>query len=209
MRGNGPGLAGLVAAAALVALSAGEAAAERFTAGEVAALGRGEVVRRERPENGKDGVFGGTGYALIEATPGELFGTIQDWDRYPRIFDNVVESRLLSQRNGRSLVRMRIGHPVISVTYHVEMTPEPSSWTMRFRQIDGFPNDLDDITGYWRLFPAGEGRTIVAYALEVRVPMGIVNFLPKAFQRQAVASLLGVPGILREWMEKRPGDRQP
>jgi ribosome-associated toxin RatA of RatAB toxin-antitoxin module len=194
---------------ALVALISQEAFAEHFSADETAMLVRGDVVRRERPHNGKDGLFGGTGYAMIEASPDEIFSAIQNWPVYPQIFSNVVESKLLAKRQGRSLVRMKIGHPVLSVTYHVEMTTDESSWTMRFHQVGGMANDLDDIYGYWRLFPVAENRTIVAYVLNVKVPMGLVNLLPASFKRMAIEGLLGVPAYLREWMDKHPRSRNP
>jgi len=197
------------AALAIAALISADAFAERFSSGETEMLVRGEVVRRERPQNGKDGLFGGTGYAMINASPAEIFATIQDWPVYPKVFSNVVESKLLAKRNGRCLVRMKIGHPVLSVTYHVEMTPDESSWTMKFHQVSGMANDLDDIYGYWRLFPVAENRTIVAYALNVQVPMGLVNLLPAPFKRMAITSLLGVPGYLREWMDKQPRREKP
>lgn len=192
---------------ALILLAAlllcGSARAVEFTPEELATLGRGDVVRRELPNNGKDGRFGGSGWAVIDASPDAVWTTIQTWKDYPAIFPNTVETTELSRKNGHSLIRMRLGHPLISVTYHVEMTPDRTTWTMRFTLVENLPSDLDDIDGYWRLFPMPDGRTLVLYVLNVHVPAGIANILPDSFKRMAVNGLLGVPGMVKEWMDRR------
>ncbi|MDD5305742.1 MAG: SRPBCC family protein [Deltaproteobacteria bacterium] len=179
------------------------AAGAEFTPEELAKLGKGDVVRRISPDNGKDGRFGGSGWALIDAAPDKVWTAIQDWKNYPEIFPNTVETSVISRREGRSLIRMKLGHPIISITYHVEMAPEAATWTMRFKLVRNFPSDLDAIDGYWRLYPIEGGRTLCSYILNVHVPSGIVNILPDSFKRMAVRGVLGVPGSVKQWVERR------
>jgi ribosome-associated toxin RatA of RatAB toxin-antitoxin module len=202
MKRFAPRLAVLLALLA-APLAVARAAGVDFSTDELAILGKGDVVRRVNPDNGKDGRFGGSGWALIAATPDKVFAALQDWKSYPEIFPNTVETTVLSRREGRSLIRMKLGHPIISVTYHVEMSPDAATWTMRFRQVQNFPNDLDVIDGYWRLYPIEGGRTLCSYILNVRVPSGIINILPDSFKRMAIRGVLGVPSSVKKWVERR------
>ena len=177
-------------------------AAFQFTKQELVRLDEGETVLRKRKNQGKGGVFGGSGWAVVDAPVDAIWRTILNWSSYTKIFPNTVECTELSRKNGRSLLRMKLGHPVISVTYHVEMQPNKKERTIKFTLVESFPHDLDAVNGYWKLVDMGGGRTLIGYIIGVTVPMGIVNIVPDTFKRYALEGILGVPGILKRWMEK-------
>jgi ribosome-associated toxin RatA of RatAB toxin-antitoxin module len=208
MKRFAPRLAVLLAVLA-APLAVARAGGVDFSPDELATLSKGKVVRRIDPNNGKDGRFGGSGWALVDATPDKVFAAIQDWKNYPEIFPNTVETTVVSRREGRSLIRMKLGHPIISVVYHVEMTPDATTWTLRFAQVKNFPNDFDAIDGYWRLYPIEGGRTLCSYFLSVHVPSGIVNLLPDSFKDMAVRGVLGVPGAVKKWVERHNPPQPP
>jgi carbon monoxide dehydrogenase subunit G len=190
----------LAAVAVLVSAPAGAQAPE-FSAAEKKLLAAGEVVRQELPTSRKSGFYGGSGWVIVDAPPETIFAVLVDWNNYVRAFPNTVEVRELSRKGDRSLVRMRLGHPVISVTYHLEMLKEPAKRVLSFKQVGTHPSDLDDIRGYWRLFPQKDGRTLVVYVVALNVPMGIVNMVGPKFENETMHGILGIPQYLKKWVE--------
>jgi hypothetical protein len=107
----------------------------------------------------------------------------------------------VAKKGTRTLLHIKIGHPVVNVQYHVEMNENASKYTMSFLLVKQYPHDLDAIKGYWRLFPQKNGRTLVAYVVSVQAPMGIVALAGKDLAERALDSLLKIPGDVKRWVE--------
>lgn len=191
----------LVAGALVVSLAPRGAAAVDFTPIELESLKRGQVIQQELPTSRHGGFYGGSGFAIVDASVDKVWKAIQDWDAYTRAFPNTTESVEISRKDGCSLVRMKIGHPVVSVQYHVEMKRDEKRKVISFQMVEDLPNDLDDIRGYWRLFPQPGDRTLIAYVLAIRAPMGLINLIGPKLESQAITALLNVPGFMKEWIE--------
>jgi carbon monoxide dehydrogenase subunit G len=187
-------------AALAVSVAPFGAAAVDFTPGELATLKRGDVVQHELASSRHGGFYGGSGFAIVDAPVDAVWKAIQDWDAYAKVFPN-TESTELSRKGNRSLIRMKIGHPVVSVQYHVQMTRDEAKKVLSFQMVADMPNDLDDVRGYWRLFPQPGDRTLIAYVLAVRAPMGLVNLIGPRLEAQAINALLNVPGFIKAWVE--------
>lgn len=192
--------AALVAVACLVS-SVVAAQTLEFSAAERKRLAAGDMVRQELENSRRNGFYGGSGWVLIDAPAEMVFAALVDWNSYVRAFPNTVEVRELSRKGDRSLVRMRLGHPVISVTYHLEMQRDDERHMLSFRQVSTHPSDLDDIRGYWRLFSQKDGRTLAVYVVALNVPMGIVNMVGSRFENETMRGILGVPWHLKKWVE--------
>jgi len=191
----------LTAGALAVLLAPLGAAAVDFSPREIESLRNGDTVRQKLPSSGRGGFYGGSGFAIVDAPIDSVWKAIQDWNAYTKMFPNVTDSTEVSRKGGRSLVRIKIGHPIVSVQYHVEMSRDAEKKVLSFRMVPGLPNDLDDVRGYWRLFPQPDGRTLIAYVLAVRAPMGLVNLIGPRLEAQALHALLGVPGFMKVWIE--------
>jgi ribosome-associated toxin RatA of RatAB toxin-antitoxin module len=195
----------LLVAALAVALVALAAAADdggvSFTPAELARIKAGETVRQELPSSRKGGFYGGTGWVLIDAPPEKVWAAVVDWDQYKNAFPYTEEMTEVQRKGDRSLVRMRLGHPILTVTFHLEMRRDAERKTLSFRMVTNHAHDLDEIKGYWRLFPQPGGRTLVAYVVAFRVPMGIVNLVGSTFESTSMEGILGAPGFLKKWVE--------
>ena len=190
-------------AAGALAIAPAVAAGVDFTAEEKRTLAAGKPVPHELSESRKGGFYGGTTWVLVDAPVEQVWAAINDWDRYTRIFPNTYETTEVSRKGDRSLVRMKLGHPVISVTYHLEMTRDAAARQLSFKQVSTHASDLDDIRGYWRLFPQKNGKTLVAYVVAFQVPMGIVNLVGPRLENEFMNGILGVPKYVKRWTEKR------
>lgn len=174
-----------------------------LTAPEKATLAEGKVVRRIIADNGKDRYYGGTGMAVIPEAPEVVWAAIQDFGSYPRIFSNTYEAKELSRLGGKSLIRMKLGHPIVSIKYHIEMAPDPKAWTLSFRLVTTYPNDVEDLHGYWRIVPMGKDSCMLMYVFGVKVPDGIVRILPESFKVWALEGVLSAPGAIKTWLEEK------
>ncbi len=189
----------------LLAVSA--AGAVEFSPAEKARLAAGKTVRQPLPASGRDGFYAGTGYAIIDAPVDLVWRAIQDWDSYHRVYPKTVEVREVGRKGDRSLLRMRLGHEMISLVYHVEIQLDEEKRMLSFDLVRNRPHDIEEARGYWRLFPQKDGRTLAAYVVASRVPMGVVGLIPANLAEKIERNLLDAPGNLKKWVEGPQGNR--
>jgi len=155
---------------------------------------------------GRNGVFGGTALILIDANADELQAAIEDLDSYPKMFPYFVSADLTGKLDEKRIVRMRQGTPVFNLIYHLLISYEPSKRLTRFRMIKTLPHDIDDVAGFWRLFPQKDGRTVVAYGVTARVNLGALGLIDRV-GHEIQQRLVGMPAHLRRWFAGPGKDR--
>jgi len=192
---------GLIAAISFL-LAAGPVMAVDFTERELSKLKEGKAVKKPLATAGANGIYGGSGFALIDAPPEVVWDAILDWGSYHQVYPATVEVKEVSRKGNRSLVKMELGHEMISVSYFVEVEFDKARWQLNYRLVTDKPHDIEKAHGYWRLFPQSDGRTLVAYVAAVQVPMGLVNLLPSDLERKINRNLLSSPRYLREWLAR-------
>jgi hypothetical protein len=197
----------IISIATIAALSCllitGPAMAIDFTEHELSRLKEGKSVKKPLARAGTNGFYGGSGFALIDAPPEIVWEALLDWSSYPRVYPSTVEVREVSRRGNRSLVKMELGHELVSVSYFVEVEADKSRWQIDYHLVTNKPHDIDSAHGYWRLFPQKDGRTLAAYVVAVQVPMGVVNLLPERLERKINRYLLASPHFLRKWISRQ------
>jgi ribosome-associated toxin RatA of RatAB toxin-antitoxin module len=195
-------------AVALVALAAaGPAHAVDFTDKQIDKLKAGKSVKKPLAGAGANGVYGGSGFALIEAPPEVVWNAILDWGSYNQVFPKTLDVRQVSRKGDRSLVRMELGHKLLNVAYFVEVKTDKSKWQISYKLVTSKPHDIEEVQGYWRLFPQQNGQTLVAYVTAVKVPMGVVNLIPQPLEKKINRNLLASPQYLRTWIHGPKGAR--
>jgi ribosome-associated toxin RatA of RatAB toxin-antitoxin module len=199
-------LTALVAACALLGAAA-DAGAVDFTDAEKAKLAAGKTVRKRLPTSGVNGFYGGSGFALINATPEVLWAAIEDWGSYHKMFQKTVAVTEVSRKGEQSLIHMEMGHALIRAEYYMTIERDVEKWMLSFRLVKNRPHDIDDTRGYWRLFPQSDGKTLVAYVVATQIPMGIINLLSPDLIAKIERNLLAVPNDLKAWVEGPHGNR--
>lgn len=188
-------------------LAAGTASAVDFSEKEKDKLAAGKTVKKPMAKAGKNGIYGGSAYTLIDAPADLVWAAIEDWDSYKKIYPKTVSVKEVSRKGNKSLVRMEQGHQLISVAYHVEVVKDADKKMISFKLVKNKPHDIVETKGYWRLFPQDDGRTLVAYVVAVQVPNGLVNLLGESMSNKLARALLGVPNDLKKWVEGPNGNR--
>jgi len=183
------------------------AAAIEFTEDELTKLQAGKTVRKSLKNSMKGGFYGGTGWAVIDAPVGAIWKALFDFEEYCKHFPSCVETKEISRKGDRSLVKQKLGYNVLSVTYHVTCVRDFKNNMLSFELVKNMPHDIDSARGYWRMFPQKDGRTLVGYAVAVRAPIGIAVFLGPRVEKKLESALIGLPGYLKKWIEGPSGKR--
>lgn len=192
---------------ALVVTGIPTANAVSFSKREKALLAAGKAVRKPMEKSGVDGFYGGSGFTVINAPSDVVWEAIRDWNSYSKVFPNTVDVQEVSRKNGKSLVRMELGHKLLSVSYHVEVDTNRDENKISFHLVKSRPHDIEEAKGYWKLFPQEGGTTLVAYVVAVQVPMGVVNLLGDNMSSKLSRGLLNLPRNLRKWVESPKGNK--
>jgi len=190
-----------------LALVSGIVAAIEFSDADLAELKAGNTIHRELPTSGTKGFYGGSGWAVVNAPADVIWKVLVDWDAYTKVFPNTTEAIELSRKGTKSLVRFKLGHPLVSLTYHVELERKTEKKILSFRLVKNMPNDVNSIRGYWRLFPQKNGSTLIASVVAVKVPMGLVNLAGPDLERKSITALLRIPGDIKLWVEGPNGKK--
>jgi len=199
----------LLALAAIVVIIAfsTQAGAVDFSPQEKEKLAAGKTVKKPLSTSGEKGFYGGTGYALVDAPVDVVWAAIEDWGAYGKIYPKTVSCKELSRKGDTSLIRIEMGHQLLSIEYHLTVERDKAKNMISFKLVRNRPHDIEETRGYWRLFPQSDGRTLVAYVVATQVPMGIINLIGPEMEEKIQRHLLGVPGNLKKWVEGPGGNR--
>ena len=179
------------------------AMAVNFSKAEKVKLKMGKTVVQMLPTSGKKGFYGGAGYSLINAPVDEVWNVLTSFHLYTKMFPRTEVCTPVSKKGNKTLLKMKIGHPVANVRYHVETTANVADKSLHFKLLQQYPHDIDSLTGYWRLFPQKDGKTLAAYVVSVKAPPGIIAIAGEDLANRAVMSLLRIPGDIRKWIVRQ------
>jgi ribosome-associated toxin RatA of RatAB toxin-antitoxin module len=173
-----------------------------FTPGEIKKLTDGKLIRKPLKNSCQNGFYGGAGFAIIDAPVEVVWKALADWRAYPQMFPKTVDASEVSRKNDQSLVKVLLGHKILNIKYHIAVSRDWNKKTISFKLADAMPHDIDGARGYWKLIPQKDGRTLVAYAVSIRVPAGIVAFLGKSAEKSLERNVIGLPRFLKKYIEK-------
>jgi hypothetical protein len=186
-------------ALAVIGLGPWSASALELNQAELARLAAGEEIVKPAADAGRNGIYGGTSLILIDAEPAEIQAAIEDTASYPSIFPMFLSVEIVGKLGQKSIVRMSQGTPVFSLIYHVLVSRDQATHTTRFRLVGTLPHDIDDVVGFWRLFPQPDGRTVVVYSVRARINLGALGLIDRVGQ-EIQRQLIPMPGHLKSWL---------
>ncbi len=173
-----------------------------FTPGEIQKLTNGKLIRKPLKNSCENGFYGGAGFAVIDAPVDEVWKILGKVSAYPDIFPKTVATNEISRKENRSIIKVVLGHKLLSIKYHISLTRDWETKTISFDLAENLPHDINAARGYWKLIPQNNGRTLVAYAVSIRIPTGIVAFLGKSTEKSLERNLIGLPRHLKKYIEK-------
>jgi carbon monoxide dehydrogenase subunit G len=119
------------------------------------------------PGAGKD-ARGGTGVAIVRATPAQVWAVLTDYRGHVRYYPRVVGVDVIQADERHALVRYVIAVGPTTVAFHMDKYPDPARRRIEWRLAEGRSNSMfRENTGYWQVDQSG-GDTVVTYAIAVR-----------------------------------------
>ena len=194
----------VLATFSLVSLSA---AAVDFSPDDKEKLKAGKTVKKRLETSGQKGFFGGSGYTLIDAPVDVVWQVIKDWSAYDNMFAATVDVKEVAQKGNTSLIHYKMGYKMINIEYFLEAKFNEDNYTMTFALVDSKPHDIDMAQGYWKLFPQPGNRTLVAYVVSTKVPMGVVNLLNDDLIKMVERNLIGAPNDVKKMLASAAGKK--
>lgn len=186
----------------LVLATLGSARAEGggFSTSDRAQLTQGELVSRPSIQT-IDGAewLGGTSFRVINRPMSEVWNALGNVATYPYMLPATEEARLEQVEEGARIVRVRQSSMGVDARYSLRMITDASTHEIRFELDHRRPHDIEGARGFIevRPFPGEPERTLVTWAVRVRLPGAIVSMFRDTIQHW----LMRVPSTLKEYLE--------
>jgi len=189
---------GMTALLSANAQAAPRARSHGLSPSEREALLAGEVVSRPmRFETDSGSYRGGVSYSLVNAPVAAVLSALSNVDTLPQALPHTKSARLIDVRGG--LARVELVHGG-GTTYTVRIERSAQRSELRFWLDSSRPHDIDDVFGFFRVEPFGEGKSLVTVAAALDLGLGFTSlFFSDAVER----SVLSTPGQIRNYVEPR------
>lgn len=162
------------------------------------ALIAGEVVSRPmRFENESGSYRGGVSYSLIHAPAAAVLAALSNVETLPRALPRTSSARLIDLHGGWARVELV---QAAGTTYTVRIERSEDRSALRFWLDSSRPHDINDVFGFFRAEPFGDGQSLVTVAALLDLGSGLTSLL---FSDAVERVVLGAPKQIRNFVEPR------
>jgi hypothetical protein len=180
-------------------LAGGTARADSLSTVEVDRLLRGDsVARTQEHHRGSRRYVGGVAYKILDATPEDLAALLDDVGDWGRFLPKTRDARRVGAIGDDPLVQITHGSALVQVGYTLRVHRDGSS--VRFWMDATRPHDIEDVWGFFRAEPMGDGRTLVTYGILIDMGDGILRDM---FESRVQELALEVPDRVRDVVVQR------
>ena len=154
----------LAAASAAPTIVISEDIRRRAAAGDV-------VVTAELPLGASNMARGGTAFAVLRASPDQVWRVIMDYRSHPRFYPHMTSAEVVERDERRAIIRYRVGVGRFSFRFYMVNYPDPRQRRVEWHLAEGRPHGLfRENSGYWQVDVTDDGAaSLVTYAIAVRV----------------------------------------
>ncbi len=191
-----------VATAGFLVLLSGPARATPalvFSPLEREALLGGDTVSRPMHFDGESGSYvGGLAYSIVRAPAATVLVALSNVENLPQALPRTKSARLIDIRGAQARVELVQGRGALEATYTVCIERVPGRSELRFWMDSSRPHDIDDVFGFFRVEPFGEGQSLVTVAAALNLGTGVASlFFSDAIER----TVLSAPRQIRDYVE--------
>jgi hypothetical protein len=182
----------------LVTAGSAVAAPGSFSLNERQAMLAGEVVARPlRIETDTGSYRGGLSYSVVHAPAAAVLAALSNVATLPQALPHTLSARLIDVHGSLARVELVQGG---GTTYTVRIERVPGRAELRFWLDPTRRHDIDDVFGYFRVEPFGQGASLVTVAAAVDLGSGLTSLL---FSNAVERAVLRTPRQIREFVEPR------
>jgi len=162
------------------------------------ALLAGDVVSRPMRIESEAGSYrGGLSYSLVHAPAAAVLVALSNVDTLPQALPHTRSARLIDVRGSVARVELVQG---ANTSYTVRIQRVPGRPELRFWLDSSRPHDIEDVFGFFRVEPFGNGESLVTVAAVVDLGSGLTSLL---FSNAVERTILSTPRQIREYVEPR------
>lgn len=188
-----------VATACVLALGSATARADALNATEATRLLRGETVARTQDlQRWHRRYVGGVTYKILDATTGDLEALLDDVSSWRRFLPKTRDAERVGAVGDDPLVRVTHGSALVQVGYTLRVHRDGN--VVRFWLDPSRAHDIEDVWGFFRAEPMGDGRTLVTYGILIDMGDGILRDM---FEPRVRELALEVPDHVQEVVAER------
>jgi hypothetical protein len=189
----------LPAVLATVLLATGSARADSLTTVEVDKLLRGDgVSRTQELHRGSHKYVGGVTYKIVDGTPEDLASLLDDVGQWGRFLPKTRDAHRAGAIGDDPLVQITHGSALVQVAYTLRVHRSGSA--VRFWMDRSRPHDIDDVWGFFRAEPMGDGRTLVTFGILIDMGDGVLRDM---FESRVQELALEIPDHVRDVVAQR------
>lgn len=161
---------------------------------QLVSLSKGDIVFLS-PEKNKAGSKSALTEAAIvfSSSPEEAWKLISKTEDQAVYIDGCIEVKVLFKSPSKANEVHKVGNKLLSFTYGVIQNYLPESKCIYWTLDPGYlENDLNDLTGYWQLYPYGDDKTLARYGSYISfksIPQFIENRYLKSSIKDALDSV--------------------
>jgi ribosome-associated toxin RatA of RatAB toxin-antitoxin module len=181
------------------------ASPQTFSDDERRRLAAGEVVVTDAlPPGASATARGGTAFAMVRASPDEVWRVITDYPGNVRYYPRVVGVEVVENTGRQVVVRYEVAAGPFSFDVYLDKFPDPQRRRIEWNLAEGRGHGMfRENSGYWQVDPR-ERTSLVTYAIAVRTVLPA--FVTLGAERD---SLLETVTSLRKLVEEGGGAPEP
>jgi hypothetical protein len=167
-----------------------------------ARLERGEPIAfPESIDIGEKHYVGGVAYAMVDASPDELMGVLEDAHAWEAVLPKTKYATRISSSENEERVELHQGNALVDATYTLHLVNDRSTQTIRFWVDLNRPHTIEDAWGFFRWqvvsAPGAPPRILLSYGALVDVGPGMLR---SVYENRVGLAMLTVPQRLRAYV---------
>ncbi len=116
-----------------------------------------------------------------------LISRTEDQDRY---LSDIDELKIIRKGGASDNLQFTVSAGPFSKTYRVIHRFSPEKKGFKWGLDPSFDNELQKLTGFWRFYPFGEGKTLARYGSNVSI-RGVPTWVESLFKKKGINQALG------------------
>lgn len=188
-----------LAACTLVLASTATARADGLSLDENDRLLRGDTVARPQDlQRWQRRYVGGVTYKIFDASLDDLTSLLDDVDAWRQFLPKTRDAHRVGAIGTDPLVQITHGSALVQVGYTMRVHRDGN--LVRFWMDPSRPHGIEDVWGFFRAEPLGDGRTLVTYGILIDMGDGILRDM---FEDRVREVALEVPDHVRDVVAER------
>ena len=144
---------------------------------------------------------GGVAYAIIDASPDELLGVLEDAHAWEAVLPKTKYATRISSGINDERVELHQGNALVDATYTLHLVNDRGAQTIRFWVDLNRPHTIEDAWGFFRYqvvsAPGAPPRILLSYGALVDVGPGLLRSM---YENRVGLAMMTVPQRLRAYV---------